>query len=148
MRSALVSMILAVAIPHSAELRGSEKKPADDPLDGEWEIVGMVYKGKVQKFSGPNCGTIKIEGRKLVFKFVNGSAEGVEHEIVLRPAKEPKEIDLRMVGGKDDSARGIYEVKDGVLTITHTQYGEDRPNVLDATKNPKWTSFTLRRLKK
>jgi uncharacterized protein (TIGR03067 family) len=113
----------------------------DDALVGEWDIVGMVYKGKVQDFDGPTGGTIKIGDGKLCTQhpYFNGP---VERGMTLRPSKSPREIDLRHPEG-DQVWLGIYELKDGTLRIIIAWAGDARPMDFDAKKNERLILYTL-----
>jgi uncharacterized protein (TIGR03067 family) len=151
MRNLLTALTpaLAVSLTPIAPGRG-EEPPAS--LDGQWEIVGMVYKGMAQKFDGPNGGTVAIKGRELVINYPSGDGEGALREITLRPSKEPKEIDLRFPEVKNLLPAalhlGIYKLEGETLTIVLAHSDQERPKQFDARKDSKLTSWTLKRTKK
>ena len=151
MRNLFAGLILVFAVSLTPVAPGHGEEPPDT-LDGQWEIVGMVYKGEAQKFDGPNGGTMAIKGRELVKKYPSWDGEGVRTEITLRPSKEPKEIDLRFPEVKDllpaTQHLGIYKLEGETLTIVLAQSDQERPKQFDARKDSKLTSYTLKRTKK
>jgi uncharacterized protein (TIGR03067 family) len=118
-------------------------EPASDALDGEWQIIGMVYKGKIQQTKDNNFGTMQIAGSTLRRLPPNKSG-WQEYEITLRPEKEPKEINFRFDGSE---MRGIYKIENGFLTLVHpTPTRGEQPKTFDATTDATLVSFTLRRI--
>lgn len=144
MRGLSTGALLSLAIVSTAAPGRGEEPPLS--LDGEWEIVGMVYKGAVQKFGRPTGGTMTIRGRELVLKYGPDGA-GAQVEITLRAGKGPKEIDYQF-RGTETPHLGIFELADGTLTLVLAAGGQDRPKQFDATKDATLTSYTLRRVKR
>jgi uncharacterized protein (TIGR03067 family) len=138
-------MVASVHLGLASTARGQEA--TDDALLGDWDIVGMVYRGKVQDFGGPTGGTVKIGDGKLWLQYPSFAGGPDEKRITVRPSKKPHEIDLFIAGDKRVWP-GIYEVKDGTLRIIMAQSGDARPTDFDAEKNERLTMYTLAKRKK
>lgn len=100
----------------------------DDPavkeqqrFQGEWASVAVGSDGMPNK-SAPKI-TISFSGDKVTMD-ESGAGRG-EGSYVLRPTKDPKEIDMTMPGddGKKWVLRGVYEVTDNELRICMGRVG-------------------------
>src|SRR5262245_8173443 len=98
----------AVAVFLGLATAAPAKDGKDDALLGDWEIVGMVYKGEAQNFDEPIAGTVKIEPGKLWLRYPSFVFGPAEHLITLRPSASPREMDMRLPA-RDHVWRGIYE---------------------------------------
>jgi uncharacterized protein (TIGR03067 family) len=144
----LYAILVAICVP--LLLAADSPKPiGDDPLDGEWEIVEMVFKGKVQNFGGPNGGWIKITKEGMSFKYPGSENFGRPFSITLHTRKQPRQIDVQY--GDDEMpvvSRGIYEVAGDKLRMIENNTEGERPRDFDALKNPTHTYFGLKRVQK
>jgi uncharacterized protein (TIGR03067 family) len=106
---------------------------------GEWEIVQMVFKGENQDFGAKIGGTIKLEEGKFWINSIDGNpGEFAEFDMVLRPSKNPKEIDV-------DKFKGIYELKGDSLVLVIANASSDRPKNFDANKDDRLTLYRLKK---
>ena len=110
-----------VALPALAD----DKKPAESPLKGKWEVTAA-------KFNGSEMATLK--GRTLVFdetefSTYDGETRGSTLAYTLNPKADPKKIDVEQgAGGK--KALGIYKVDKDELTICYAEPDADRPRAV------------------
>ena len=142
MRAAVVALVLgALSLTHAGE-------PAKefDAIQGEWNVVEMVYNGKdlAQRyklnfiFKGDTAmvegdGAVKKEYAKLKFKFVAGTM--------------PRCVDLTVAGGAQDDAKmeAIYDRKESELRLCVRVFALDRPSSFEA---PAGSNNAYLRLKK
>jgi hypothetical protein len=121
--------------------------PADrkEDLYGDWDLVGMVYRGVVQDPADLKGGTIRIEKGKLFLRYKE-FPQPVELGFEIRPGAGTGEVDELI-----DSTRflGRYELKDGALRIVLALHAnKPRPAGFDAEKDEGVLMYVLRRPKK
>jgi hypothetical protein len=142
----------AVASLLLASVSIAEEK--DDPasaLDGEWEVVEMIYKGKVQDFGGrperyrfkdgKMWHALKNDG-KLPRKPFGEYSYGAGEPFAVRRGGE---IDVVY---PDVVAKGRYELKDGNLRIVWREDLADRPASFGAVADPGLTLRVMKRIGK
>jgi uncharacterized protein (TIGR03067 family) len=146
----LLVTALAVLLVMICEPTFSQEK--DDPasaLNGEWEVVEMIYMGKVQDFGGKPeryrfkdgkmWHSFKNDGE---FKFEGEYSYGIGKPFTIRRGRE---LDV------DDRGRvekGLYELKDGNLRIVWREDLVDRPTGFGAVADPGLTLQVLKRITK
>jgi uncharacterized protein (TIGR03067 family) len=104
------------------------------PLDGTWRMISVKVGGK-DLFQGlENLYTIEIAKDQMVWK-VQGATQYTS-VIKVDPSKKPAWLDLTFTSGPvaGKTLLGIYEIKDGILTITQGSENGDRPEVIGALK--------------
>ena len=115
----------------------------DKELIGEWEIVEMVFRGKVQDFGGRFPGKMKFE-RDRYFRADGNDKYEFGNAIVVRPDKKPREIDIRA----SDQLKGIYEITGDEMKLIYPELEDfERPTVFDAVKDKRYTYYLLKRIK-
>ena len=121
--------------------------PSDHPtkketqrLKGPWKLVSLVHNGEqIPIARSPNT---------LVFsaaRFIESASSDIS-EYWLDPSKEPKEIDLILVGGNAIGVKrlGIYSLEGGNLKIC-LSYTKVRPTDFECTPNSERRLLILRR---
>ena len=106
------------------------KYDPDKALVGEWEIVEMVYKGKVQDLQGKSAGWMTFQYGKWS-EADSARRYSFQHKYTI---VAPGEIDIDMQGllGRSSQIwKCRYEVKDGRLWFIFPM-GSERPTNLDA----------------
>jgi uncharacterized protein (TIGR03067 family) len=137
--------LITVVIAASSILVRAEAGSQADDLTGEWEMVGMVYRGTVQDPAEIKGGTIRIEKGKLFLRYKEWK-KPVERTFDVRPETGTGEIDWTDSGGLHP---GRYELKDGTLKIIFTRLANGpRPTGFDAEKDEDVMMYTLERAKK
>jgi len=134
-----LTALVALAPPAIAQ----EVNPAA-ALAGEWEIVEMIFRGKVQDFSGKPGGWIWF--RKGEFAIAYSTREGP----ATRPCTiRPREIDIQ----PDPFARNERVIKahydlqgESLRIVWRDDYG-DRPMSFDAQKDSHLTLYVLKKSK-
>jgi len=135
LRTLLILLVTSQTLPVVAQ----EKDDPSKPLQGEWEIVGMIYKGKVQDSGGLPLGWIKFEKKGLAI--ANGEhSYGSNLPCTIRR----EEIDiLDKLFGAEKTLRALYIFQNQELWIV---WAEDyRPTHFDAAKDPRLTLYVLRK---
>lgn len=116
-----------------------------DSIQGTWEAVSGTAMGT--KAEGANVWSMRITFRpdtdKATWEFT-GNKKGIyEGKCRIDETKNPKEIDLFQPAATDPRRvlLGIYEIKDGMLTIA---MDVERPKILS---DPAMMKLVLKRLK-
>lgn len=114
----------------------------DDPysrLYGEWEIVKMIYKGKVQDFGGGPGGFIRIDVGSFT-TVRSRQARGYTSSLKMRPGG----FDLHDDGGV---TQALYSFQDESLLIVWRDDGE-RPTSFEALNDDRATLYVLKKVVK
>jgi uncharacterized protein (TIGR03067 family) len=126
-----------VAVPAHA---GDPPEKALEPFQGKWQIVEASERGKpadVEKLKKFPV-TFAADQMDLVFE----GQKTVKWTVVVRPDKDPKEIDATLPKGSDGdvSLRGIYQFDGDKLHIAFAlKKGADRPARIEAVAGDKPT---------
>jgi hypothetical protein len=123
------------------------KYDPDKALVGEWEIVEMIYKGKVQDFQGKSGGW-------MTFRYGQWAEADSDRRYAFQSKYTiagPGEIDIDRKG-LVASWGGIwkcrYEISDGRLWfICPDYYGGLRPTSFDAQADPSLKLYVLQKVK-
>jgi hypothetical protein len=133
----LILLTILQTLPILAQEKGDPSKP----VQGEWEIVGMIYKGKVQDSGGLPLGWIKFE--KDGFAIADGRhSYGSTFPCTIRR----EEIDiLDKSFGPEKTLRALYAFQNEELWIVWANDYGNRPTHFDAPKDPRLTLYVLRK---
>jgi uncharacterized protein (TIGR03067 family) len=128
----------------------SGAKPADDTdkdlekMQGTWHAVAGEFKGTA---SEPDAlKKFKLVVKKDSYTVTVSGENHVSAKLVLRPGKDPKEIDV--VLDTDPVYKGIYEFKDDTLKICLVLSSDDdskRPNEFKTDEDSNTALFTWER---
>jgi uncharacterized protein (TIGR03067 family) len=121
--AAVLAMAAAAADPPRKEL---------EPFQGTWAVVSFTQNGmpvpddEVRKLS-----LVVTEDERVIKA---GDEVRSRAKFSIDPAKTPKTIDIAVSDGPlaGRTVRGIYELKDGTLTVCLSLAGDDRPDDLTA----------------
>jgi uncharacterized protein (TIGR03067 family) len=151
LRKTLQLTALAVLLISLAPvLRADAPKAGDKDLEGEWELVAAVKKGKDLPMPPAKLGkqVMIFKGDSLTVKLGDRVLE--TDMFTADPAKTPKAVDSTPQDGdeKGKTKLCIYEVKDDVLRLCVADEGQDRPMEFSAKPDEGRTLITLKRVKK
>ncbi|MCS6866144.1 MAG: TIGR03067 domain-containing protein [Gemmataceae bacterium] len=135
---ALVAGLGGVAAAAYADEKADEK--ALHELAGTYVLIGLEGKGlkiteEMLKDVDASERTIKIQGREII-AVTKGKDDPAKFTI--DPSKNPRHITITSTkNGRTETNYGIYEFKDGILTICATDMGaeKDRPTKFEASDN-------------
>jgi uncharacterized protein (TIGR03067 family) len=99
--------------------------------DGTWRGTSFKAGGK-RIFEGvENLYTIEINKDQMVWKAQGSTVQTTTHKLDL--SKKPAWIDITYTSGpgKGKTVKGIFEVKDDVLTFSHGSENGERPTSFD-----------------
>jgi hypothetical protein len=145
---ALTALTLAVLC---GPVLSQEKDDLASALDGEWEVVEMIYRGKVQDFGG-QLERIRFKDGKVCYGSKND--RDLPRELFgeyLWTTGKPFSIRR---GGEidvdygDRVLKGLYELKDGTLRIIEPEDFSGRPADFGAVADPGLTLRVLKRVAK
>jgi len=140
MRFRLHTLLIALALGPPLVFAEPPDAKFADALVGEWEIVEMIYKGKVQDFRGGSGGWIKIERESYSHSGSGKRDYGLKHPCRIGAS----EFDITF---RDRVSKGLYEMRDGKLRIVYREDLGDRPAAFDAVANPDLTLLVLKKVK-
>ena len=125
------------------------KYDPDKALVGEWELVEMIFRGKVQDFQG-------FQGRPagwMTFQYGKWSEAYSDHQYVTHYDYKivgPGELDIELKGlpwRSGEMMKCRYELKDGSLRfICSTVDLDERPADFEALANPRVKLYVLRKV--
>jgi uncharacterized protein (TIGR03067 family) len=119
----------------------------DKPLDGEWTITAMEFRGLMLP---------EDDLKEAVIRFAEGKLKATVGDDVtnvsnfrLDTTAKPPTIDFDVLEGPDKGQKqpGIYELKDDVLTLCINTGGDERPTEFRAPEDKKYALITLQRKK-
>ena len=99
--------------------------------EGTWRMTSFKAGGKRAFEGSENLFTIEITKDQMVWK--SGTTTQLTNTYKVDPTKKPAWIDLTYTSGpgKGKTVKGVFEVKDGELTINHGSENGDRPTSID-----------------
>jgi hypothetical protein len=129
----------------AAPALAQEREDLGGALEGEWEVVEMIFKGKVQEFGG-EPERMKFSGGKhwLTFK-EHGKytyPDFLGNAYVILPGGQ---IDIKCRFGL---IKALYRIKDDKLRIIWQEYADERPTDFDTAADPRLTLRVLKRVAK
>lgn len=128
---------------------GAEDAQKDlDKMQGTWTVVAAERNGRKSPEEALKTMQVVIKGNVLTV--VEGKDRPQPRQenatLTLTPSKKPKTLDIKPVGGKEENtARGIYELKDGVLRMCWTNEGGERPEEFSTKPDSNSAMFVLTR---
>jgi uncharacterized protein (TIGR03067 family) len=136
--------ILLVAIVLVAADKDEKQKGSDiEAIQGKWIVIASVYKGKK---SGDYVGNMYAFSGKTMTLTLKGSDRNVKVAFELRPEKEPRELTLKVDGGKV-VWKVIYELSGDTLNICELRAGTRRPEAMGSTADDDRQLIVLKRVK-
>jgi len=145
-------IVLALGPPVLAQ----ERSDPGEAIYGEWEIVEMIYRGKVQDFKGNPAGWYVFSPGGVIRIFGDEIRERVLGDKVTRKWRtfgcSIRDCEIDIVNtpplGKGELTKGLYDLKDGKLRLIYPNDGGERPTDFDeAFKNPRLTLYVLKKVK-
>jgi len=139
--AAALGLAPALPSPDSAKERDSRTD-----LDGTWKMTRVVDSGRED--AKPVGTRVEIQkGRIIGYDTESKQTYAVSYQ--LSPAKNPGEINMTIVEGKDKgkSAEGIFALEGDTLKICYAFDGGPRPKSF-ATAGQKWICLEMKREKR
>lgn len=124
-----VTVLAAVAAVATADDKADK---ALEPFQGTWEVVSITQNGTAVPDDDAKALKLHVKGDERVVKA--GDEVKSKATFTVDAAKSPKAIDIKVTDGPlaGKTVRGIYELKDGTLTICVALEGDGRPDDLTA----------------
>jgi RNA polymerase sigma-70 factor (ECF subfamily) len=126
-------------------------------LQGTWEFVTVSQGGQTRRMAelkpqDAPMKTLTFTGNKVRFVALNGDGKEVafDSRFQLNPAREPKEINLTDLDGKNkgETTTGLYELDgDSLKLCLPGRPGGDRPTAFESKKGSDQWLMVLRRVK-
>ena len=133
------------------------KPPPPPSIYGEWEVVEMIHKGKVQDFKGESGGWFTFEPGAFIRAFDGKERDALIRDKGLRKGLtrpctiRPRELDIvfKWLGRKEEMlTRAFYEFQDRDLRIIWpVELDTERPTNFEALTNPSVSYFLLKKVK-
>ena len=139
-----VAGILAIVLSAAMASIAQEKESPAKELYGEWELVEMIFKGKVQDFGGRQGGRMRFEPEKFWLVYP-GDDRGYGLPSAQWDFVRPHEIDIQIDGVKR-ATKALYDLNDGVLRVAWHRHNGERPASYDAINDPNLTLYVLKKL--
>ncbi len=107
-------------------------QPSDDAVkkelklfQGKWQATfAQSFDGQEQSAVEIQLTTLEVDGDKFTMKTGSLTVSGT---LAIDPTKKPKTIDIYFGNNKDNSIRGIYEIKGDTRKSCFSLPGKDRP---------------------
>jgi uncharacterized protein (TIGR03067 family) len=155
MRFRLLALPAIFAILLATSVNAQDANDPGKALYGEWEIVEMIYKGKVQDFGlGRNGGWFLFEPGGFIRSRDEEQRRqldnpGMKKLVTNRCFIGRREIDILLNASRMDAQWifGIYELKDGVLRIVLANEAGPRPTRFDALNDDRLILYVLKKVK-
>lgn len=122
------------------KLGGATAAADQDLIQGEWVGVSGMREGEAVPQEWVSSLNLKIKGEKYEIAWTDGGDSG---SLKLKPDASPRHMDIESDGA--GRLEGIYEFKDGQLTIAYATDGEARPKSLKSAAASTALSVTYRR---
>lgn len=125
-RTVAAAVLAVLAVAADPPRKGLE------PFQGTWAVVSFTQNGMSVPDDEVRQLTLVVTGDERVIKA--GDEVRSRARFSIDPAKTPKTIDIAVSEGPlaGRTVRGIYELKDGTLTVCLALAGDDRPDDLTA----------------
>jgi uncharacterized protein (TIGR03067 family) len=123
-------------------LAAAEPKVGAGLLQGTWQVVSAHYDGKPKEASKQTA--FVFAGNRLTIKESDRSEEAV---IKVNPDPKPSTIDFLSSEGKEETARGIYQLDGDTLKLCWSLPGKDRPTAFESRPDNGQTLVILKRAK-
>lgn len=120
--------------------------PTDlDRMQGTWEIVSLIEKGKAAPKAELDALVVVID--KDSFTTLEKGEPVVKYRLKLDPAKNPKAIDFTHLGGqnKDRTEPGIYQFENDLLKLVLDEDKKGRPTVFEGKETESYSVMVLRK---
>lgn len=116
-----------------------------DKLQGAWQIVSLVEKGKA--IPAAETDVLEITIAKEKFSVSEKGKVAVEYSIKLDPTKTPKAIDFTHEGGenKGKTEPGIYTFEKGQLKLILDEDRKGRPTVFEGKETASYSVMVLKK---
>jgi uncharacterized protein (TIGR03067 family) len=148
MRCWILSLTAIYGVAFGAAAAASDETGDRDSLQGKWQLVETVKKGKTQKITDQSEDFFELvfKGDKITARYKIGAEQG---GYKIDPNKSIKTIDILPSTGdeKGKTLKGIYELKADQLKLCMASGGPHRPESFKA-EGDKTVVYVLRRAKK
>jgi hypothetical protein len=121
------------------------KHDPDMALVGEWAVVELIVKGKVQDLDGKPGGWMKFENGKWSEAYSNHRYSLPCDYTIVRPGEI--DIDLKGLGLNGSVLMWLYEYKDGKLRMIRGSTFGERPTHFDALTDHRLNLYLLEKVK-
>ena len=142
-------LALAVSLSTAAALYAEGPKRDTDAIQGAWNLVDRVYRGKSEPLKDA---TLTFTDDKLLLSGFDGPGSKREFSFKLDPSKKPKTMDLTAIDGryKGKSFPAIYELKDGdlKLCLSNDEKNLERPTEFKSEEGSQLMVLVLKPIKK
>lgn len=126
-------------------LNAGENDSDLDKLQGLWQIVSLVEKGKA--IPSTETDPLEITIAKDKFSVSEKGKVAVEYTIKVDPTKTPKAIDFTHEGGenKGKTEPGIYTFENGQLKLILDEDRKGRPTVFEGKETASYSVMVLKK---
>jgi uncharacterized protein (TIGR03067 family) len=140
--------LLAFICCTGATVLAGEAKTDLDRIQGTWEIVSLVEKGKKVAEDETKLLEIVVKGDRLVIKAKGNTL--TEYSIKLDEKHKPRAMDMTITDGEDKGkiAPGIYALEGDGLKIAMDEDLKNRPASFDEKDTASCSVIALKRKKK
>ena len=116
-----------------------------DKLQGVWQLVSLVEKGK--EIPAAETDVLEVTIAKDKFSMSEKGKVAVEYTIKLDPTKTPKAIDFTHEGGenKGKTEPGIYTFEKGQLRLILDEDRKGRPTVFEGKETASYSVMVLKK---
>jgi uncharacterized protein (TIGR03067 family) len=139
-------ILYVMVLPTSMALLQAGDDQSDlDRMQGTWEVVALIEKGKETPQAELDALTIVIA--KDLFTTLEKGEPVVKYRIKLDPTKKPKTIDFTHLAEKekDKTEPGIYQLEQGLLKLVLDEDKKGRPTVFEGKETASYSVMVLKR---
>ena len=124
---------------------GTDKTSDLDRIQGSWDIVGLVEKGKKIPDEETKLIEIAVTGDRLVVKEKDKTV--AEYKIKLDATQKPRVLDMTVTAGEDKNktAPGIYVLEGDSFKIAMDEEFKQRPASFDEKDTKTCSVIALKR---
>jgi uncharacterized protein (TIGR03067 family) len=156
MRYRLRTLLIVLALLFAATASGQEHPNPADALYGEWQIIEMVFRGKVQGhlkekpawFIIDQEGWLRLDNAAVREQVM--SSRPLKKLLTLPCVIRQNEVDIdcsKLPIGKG-TIRVLYEIKDGTLKFAYRGIDTERPTHFDAVNDPRITLYVAKKVER
>lgn len=109
-------------------------KEVPSELQGTWTGRQISAAGPIEKQAALSTHVLTITGNGFTWNKFNGTVEDTG-KLEVRSNQKPGQIDFVIKAKEELRKQGIFELKDGSLTLCLGEYGAERPKQFKAGDN-------------
>jgi hypothetical protein len=152
------TLLIVLAFLLSLQASAQDKAEPGEALYGEWEIVEITFKGRVQVLPEPPVGWFIFDKGGFTW-LLYGDAKKIRDQIhasksIKKAWTEPcviKEREIEVMqkhqAGLKTGFTALYEIKDGMLRFVWREDNGERPIDFDALKDPNLALYVAKKVK-